>query len=277
MGLKDILLHIAPEDVRATHPATRFAMELAREHEAHLTALVLAIEVEAPVRLYSGGTLPDLESIRERRLAAARQEAESFSAEAARAGIAYALLTERGNAAELGEVVARRARLHDLTLLPAGAEADEDRLSIVEDCLFSSGRPVLLVPEHAGAEAVSHAIIAWDGTAPAVRALNDALPMLGKAGRVTAITITEEKPGATDEVSREVCEHLARHGVEAAFRHFDSRGRAVGEAIVDAARELGGDLLVMGAFAHSRLRDLVLGGATRRILDATPMPVFLSH
>jgi nucleotide-binding universal stress UspA family protein len=277
MVLKDLLLYLSPEDVRATHPATRFAIEMARAHEAHLTALILEIAVEAPVRLYRGGTLPDLSPVRESHHAAARQEAESFSAEAVRAGIRFATLSERSYAAEAGEIVADRARLHDLTILPALRGVPQDQLTVVEDCLFSSGRPVLLVPETGAATQLDEVVIAWDGTAPAVRAMHDALPFLARAQRVAVITIAEEKTGPVDGSGRDVCAHLGRHGIEASFRHFDSRGRAVGEAIADAARELGADLLVMGGFAHSRLRDLVLGGATRHILSATPMPVFLSH
>jgi nucleotide-binding universal stress UspA family protein len=277
MGLKDLLLYLSPEDVRATHPATRYAIEMARAHEAHLTALILELAVEAPVRLYSGGALPDLAPVREGRHAAARQEIESFSAEAALAGIRHDAVAERAYAAEAGEVVADRARVHDLTILPALRGAPEDQLSVIEDCLFSSGRPVLLVPEATASFHAKRVVIAWDGTAPAVRAAHDALPLLAKARRTTVITIAEENATPDEETGRDVCVNLGRHGVEANFRQFDSGGRAIGAVIADAARELEADLLVMGGFAHSRLRDLVLGGATRHILNATPMPVLLSH
>jgi len=136
---------------------------------------------------------------------------------------------------------------------------------------------VLLVPETRPAKQATEVVIAWDGTAPAVRATHDALPFLACAQRVTVITIAEEKAEPVDSSGHDLCAHLGWHGIEAGFRHFNSPGRAVGEAIAEAARELGADLLVMGGFAHSRLRDLVLGGATRHILNATPIPVLLSH
>jgi nucleotide-binding universal stress UspA family protein len=277
MMLKDLLLYVSPDDVSATHPATRHAIELARAYEAHLTAMILEIVVEAPVSLYHGGALPDLDPVRESRHAAARQEAESFSGEAERAGIGFAILHARSYVGGAGDVVADRARLHDRTVLPAPGGEPQDRLTIVEDCLFSSGRPVLLVPETGAATRAEEVVIAWDGTAPAVRATHDALPFLAGAQRVTVITIAEEKTDPVDASGHDLCAHLSRHGIKAGFRHFDSRGRTVGEAIAEAARELGADLLVMGGFAHSRLRDLVLGGATRHILNATPMPVLLSH
>jgi nucleotide-binding universal stress UspA family protein len=277
MGLKDLLLYLSPEDVRATHPATRYAVEMARVHDAHLTALIVEIAVEAPVRLYSGGVLPDLDPLRKSHHAAALQDAESFSAEAGRAGIRHEAVSARASAADAGEIVADRARVHDLTILPALRGAPEDQLSVVEDCLFSSGRPVLLVPETTRSFRAENVVIAWDGTAPAVRAAHDALPLLQRAAGTTVVTIAEENAGLHEGMGRELCTHLGRHGVRASFRRFDSRGRAIGAAIVEAAKELEADLLVMGGFAHSRLRDLVLGGATRHILNATPMPAFLSH
>ena len=176
--LKDLFVYVSPEDARATHPATRHAIELARAFDAHLTAMVLDIAVEAPVSLYRGGALPDLDPMRESHRAAARQEAESFSAEAARAGIRFAVLHERSYAGDAGEVVADRARLYDLTILPTPGREPKDGLTIVEDCLFSSGRPVLLVPETGAATQAEDVVIAWDGTAPAVRAAHDALPFL---------------------------------------------------------------------------------------------------
>jgi nucleotide-binding universal stress UspA family protein len=276
MSLKDLFLYLSPEDVRTSHPATRYAIELAKAHEAHLTAFIYEVAVEAPVRLYQGGTLPDLEAVRESHHAAAREECERFSQEASRAGIRHAVVSERAYAAEAGEKVADHARHHDFTILPA-LRAAEDQLTIVEDCLFSSGRPVLLVPEHAKGASVGRIVIAWDGTAPAVRALNESLPLLARAEEVFVVTVAEESASAPTRTGQRICEHLSRHGVDAGFRGFDSRGRAIGEAIADAARELGADLLVMGGFAHSRLRDLVLGGATRHILRAAPMPVFLAH
>lgn len=277
MSLKDLLLYLSPEDVRATHPATAYALEIARRFEAHLTALILEVAVEAPVGLYTAPAASDLGPLRESYHAAARQEAESFAALAGRVGIVYETVTRQSLAADAGEVVAYEARHHDLTILPALRASAAEQLTVVEDCLFSSGRPVLLVPEGTASPRCEHVVIAWDGTAPAVRAMNDALPLLAQARRATAITIAEEKAGHIDETSRQVCTHLARHGVDASFRHIENRGSTIGEAIADAARELEADLLVMGGFAHSRLRDLVLGGATRHIIQGAPVPVLLSH
>ena len=275
--LKDLLLYVSPDDVYAAHPATRHAIELAGAYAAHLTAVILEITVEAPVSLYRGGALPDLDSVRDSHHAVARQQAETFSGAAERAGIGFAIQHARSYAGDAGQTVAARARLHDLTILPAVRGEPQDGLRIVEDCLFSSGRPVLLVPETSEGTQAKGVVIAWDGTAPAVRATKDAMPFLADAARVTVITIAEESTTRVDSSGKDLCAHLGRHGIEATFRDFNMHGRSVGESIADAARELGADLLVMGGFAHSRLRDLVLGGATRHILNATSMPVLLSH
>lgn len=277
IGLKDILLHLEPADVTGNHPIVRYAIGLAERSGAHITALVFDLEVAAPVTLYEGGYLPDMEPIRRAQQEAAAEAVQIFGAQARAAGIPFETLSERAFSTETGEHLARHARLRDLTLLATVPEATRARRQLVEDALFQSARPVVLVPEHVTGFACEHVVVAWDGSAAAARALHDAIPLMTLATRTTIIAISDEKPLHLGETGKELCGHLARHGVDAAFRHLGGEGRPIAEAISSHAQALGADLLVMGAFAHSRLRDLVLGGATRGVLEDCRQATLLSH
>jgi nucleotide-binding universal stress UspA family protein len=263
MPLKDLLVSIAPEDLRATHPAARFAIGLAQRCDAHLTALVVALAGEAASPL------------RESHQAAAAAEAESFSRRAERAGIRYETVTERVGGAEPGDVLAERARLHDLAILPA-SDRFGTSAEAVEAVLTRSGRPALIVPEATPGFACTHVALAWDGTAPAARALREGLPLMRLAGQATVFTIADDRPDHLGEVGQALCRHLGRHGIQGRFHHATSGGRPTGEALGAVARELGADVLAMGAFAHSPWRDLLVGSASRAVLADPPMPVLLS-
>ncbi len=261
MPLKDLLVSIAPEDLRATHPAAGFAIGLAGRCDAHLTALVVAL---------AGETSP----LRESHQAAAAAEAESFSERAERAGIRYETVTEPAGA-DPADRLPERARLHDLAILPA-SDRFGTPVETIEAVLTRSGRPALIVPEATAAFSCTHVALAWDGTAPAARALREALPLMRLAGQATVFTIADDRPDHLGEVGQALCRHLGRHGVHARFHHATSGGSAVPEALGRAARELGADVLAMGAFAHSPCRDLLVGSATRAVLSDPPMPVLLS-
>ena len=146
--------------------------------------------------------------------------------------------------------------------------------------IFGSGRPVIVLPEvpkrnvSLSLDAVG---VAWDFSRPAARAVADALPILKRAGTVRVVTITDEKKIDTRRTVADLARHLERHGIEIVVDEVEARGRRIGQALEQyaAAHDLG--LLVMGAYGHSRLRDFVLGGATKSIVANPPLPVFLAH
>jgi nucleotide-binding universal stress UspA family protein len=119
--------------------------------------------------------------------------------------------------------------------------------------------------------------VAWDFSRPATRAIGDALPLLTKARRVHIVTVTNEKRIDTTRSGPELAKHLARHGVDVILEAVDAQGRPIGEALEAATRAHDSDLLVMGAYGHSRLREFVLGGATRSMMAHPPLPVLFSH
>jgi nucleotide-binding universal stress UspA family protein len=149
----------------------------------------------------------------------------------------------------------------------------------VEALIFDSGRPVLLLPEEPKrplSGTPQRIAVAWDHSRPAARALGDALPLLRRAKRVEVVTITDEKPLPARRAAW-LIEHLARHEVEAVFEERPSGGKPIGEALETYALEHDIDLLVMGAYGHSRTREFVLGGATRSVLHRPAVWTLLSH
>lgn len=171
--------------------------------------------------------------------------------------------------------VARRARLFDLTVLAQpDASAGGVNASTFESALFYSGRPVLAVPAAWSKTCGGNIVLAWNGTHESVHALGASLPLLTNANRVTVFTVREDEAVASaDQVSA----YLARHGVAAVARDVEADGAPIAEALLGAAREAGADMLVMGGYGHSRLRELVLGGATRGVLNTAAIPVLMVH
>lgn len=184
---------------------------------------------------------------------------------------------------EVPGLLAGHARLHDLTVMPmphGGYFGHLDSHWYVETALFETGRPVLVIPH--GYRAVESGFfgtiaVAWDNSRAAARAIADAMPILQSAKSVRVVTIVNEKPIGSDPQPGEILKHLARHGVVAVHDMVEAAGRGAGTALTNYVRDHSAELLVMGAYGRSRMREIILGGATKSILTHPPMPIFLSH
>jgi nucleotide-binding universal stress UspA family protein len=177
---------------------------------------------------------------------------------------------------DLLDAFAVQARVHDVIVLDAEPIAlDLDR-GLIEKALFGSGRPVMIVP--AGYETFSsrRIIVAWDGSAKAARALNDAMPFLCAAEAVEVVSIAGEKDLSRAIPGAEVAPHLARHGVKATINDLVAHQGDVAETLRNQAGLFRADMIVMGAFAHSWIREVVLGGVTQSLLKKSPVPLFMS-
>jgi nucleotide-binding universal stress UspA family protein len=119
--------------------------------------------------------------------------------------------------------------------------------------------------------------VAWDFSRPAARAVADALPVLEKAKRTCVVTVTNEKLIDTKRSGPELAKHLARHGVNVVLDTVDAAGRSVGDVLESYVASRNADVLVMGAYGHSRIRDFILGGATKSMIARPPLPILLSH
>lgn len=209
---------------------------------------------------------------------AAAATADELRRAAAERGIEARTVTDRSFAYGLPEVVADHARLHDLVVAGVDRAGLLSERAMAEHLVFEAGRPVVIVPaDHRAPVRFERITVAWDNSRVAARALGDAMPLLRHASEVHLVSVGGERPFDASLAASEVVDALARRGVVARFEHVDAAGMRIGEALGRQARVRGSDLLVMGAFGHSRLRQFVLGGATRSVLDEPRLPVLLSH
>ena len=173
------------------------------------------------------------------------------------------------------QAVAWRGRHCDLIAV-SRPHATEDRLyaPALEAALFESGRPVLMVPLEATATVATRAFVAWNDSAPSARAVAAAMPMLRQAESVEVVVVRDAGVEADPEALRG---YLSRHGLSPSFKQLEPDYRPLGEQLLDEAKAGEADLLVMGAYGHSRLRELVLGGVTRQILALADISVLMAH
>jgi nucleotide-binding universal stress UspA family protein len=178
---------------------------------------------------------------------------------------------------------ALHARYADLTIL-GQLDPDRDEADIIgprpERVTLASGRPILVVPYAGRFENIGRrVVVGWNATREAARAVSDAMPLLAAADLVTVLTIdARERPRGHGELpGTDISLHLARHGVKVAIEQTVSADLTVGDVLLSRAADLGADLLVMGAYGHSRARELLLGGATRALLRSMTIPVLMSH
>jgi nucleotide-binding universal stress UspA family protein len=257
------------------------AMVLAKEHDAHVCALVT---LEHPMPLVSEFGYVPLE-VSQRQLDAERADAEA-QATRARAQLAREAVSSEVRLTETmllwsEETTALQARHADISVLggPDPAQASHFALTF-KSLLLQSGRPVLVVPMGATLTLpLRRVVLAWQPTREATRALHDALPLLANATEIDVLMIDPEvgeghhgeQPGA------DIAQHLARHGLSVRVVAMPGQGRSDGENLLRHVQGVDADLLVMGGYGHARWREVALGGATRSVLEGARKPVLFSH
>ena len=180
---------------------------------------------------------------------------------------------------DTNDQIVRIARARSLCLIPQ-ERFDDGQASLAEAAIFGSGRPVVIFA--AGDQAVVRGgldtvVIAWDGGRAAARAVADAMPVLSRAGEVRIVSVLNDKPSVSAGSATDLVRHLALSGIAAALDEIDGRDQEIGQCLTGYAQDRGADLLVTGAFGHSRAREFILGGATQSLLRAPIVPVFMSH
>jgi nucleotide-binding universal stress UspA family protein len=178
-----------------------------------------------------------------------------------------------------GDVAAREARTADafVALRPNGASRGAEDL--VEGVLFGSGRHVWLLPTRKSAKAAfDRMLVAWNGSRESARALAEALPYLRKAKE--AVVVVVDETSATEGqaiVGKDAIKHLRHHGITAVLHRATVRDSDVGATLIAEAKRLKADLIVMGGYGHSRLREWLIGGATYELLHKSPVPLLIAH
>ncbi|GAB4121211.1 MAG: universal stress protein [Rhodothalassiaceae bacterium] len=269
--------------------ALDLAFGVARKFNSHLTALFIRPDPRAAIPFMGEGLTADAiqdlvdASEREGKARAARTHAV-FEAWRQRADV------ELGDGLEdrdrvtasfeettgfIADRVGRAARLADLTIVPQPVEPNSaDASELLSEVLFRSGRPLMMAPPTASSVIGENIVLAWNGRAECARTAAAALPFLRLANSVRLLTVGEEHPERPGLEGLSV--YLARHGIEADILRRPDDG-ATGEIILDVVENCGADLLVMGAFSHSRWREMIIGGVTRHAIQHAKIPVFMSH
>jgi nucleotide-binding universal stress UspA family protein len=281
--LATILAHV--DETAHCPPRLALAADLARRHDADLVGVYVVPPLFIPGYM-PGDISPALVEVMEnqRRTALGKAEAHFAALKRSQPGATWRQIEADAFSGDIVTALASESRLADLSVVgQAGAGEDESRGPglVPEQLVLRSGRPVLVVPyTDRFATLAERALVAWMDTRESARALADALPLLGKAKVVTVAQVGQggkEAQAARSKLARVVA-FLGRHGI-AATSDYVAIGDdlSAGDMLLSRAADLGADLVVMGAYGHSRLRELVLGGVTRELLSSMTVPVLMSH
>jgi nucleotide-binding universal stress UspA family protein len=253
------------------------AIAVARRFGAGLDVLHVRADVETMVPVIGEGMSG---AMVEQMMSAMAQTVETRAARARAAyeqvcSVAGIVSAWRETTGRETDIVASAGRLVDLIVvgLP-DAESETPLAATLDAALFDTGRPVLVAPAKAGPAVSSRIVIAWNGSAQAARVVAAALPFLQAAERVTVVTVGDIGRSAS---APDLVAYLGRHGIRATHEAVTPEHATVGATLLKQAGQLQADLLVMGAYGHSRLREMILGGATRDVLAASNVPLLMAH
>ncbi len=287
MAIKVILTPLF--GVPSDEAALATALAVAKKFAAHMDIMHIRADPRTMIPYIGEGMSG---ALIEEMIASAEQQAEERSQKVrktfddwrARAGLATGdSATDGPNCAWMEDTgrpdacVARRGRVADVVVIarPEGENAVTTITETLESALMDSGSPLLVAPSSAPDTVGGHVAVAWNGGLEAARAVTAAMPFLKGAENVTILTIGDPCPReATPEA---LAGYLASHGVKARISNSEVGGESMSATLLAAAGEAGADMMVMGAYTHSRLRELVFGGVTYEVLAAADMPVLMAH
>lgn len=260
-------------------PAATAALELAARIGAHVTAVALAVDPIVPGFVVAPLPVEVIEQARTQALAIAEAAVTAFEAEAQRLGVAHEARVSEILMGGVPEGFAAAARITDLVVI---GQDDPDRPepmreAMIETALFEGAAPMLLVPYISrGALAFDRIMIGWDGGRTAARAVHAAMPVLHMATKI-AVVMVERAGSDPGQPGADLATWLARHGLDVDVEQIEAPDIAVADALLDQAADKSFDLLVMGGYGHSRVREFLLGGATRGILASMTLPILMAH
>jgi nucleotide-binding universal stress UspA family protein len=280
MAIKDILLPLVGEPSEAARAAIDKCVAICGDFGARVTAVAVEEEISVRPKVLIS---PDLDNAVATEAVRSVTDAQGllkiFDGAAANFGVHSRKDLYRLASSDVSDTIARAARVHDLSLVPVKSHHSFSE-QLVERLLFESGRPMILCPEELAADlppVLNDVLIAWDGSAPAARAVGDALPILKAAEKVRIVTATDDATAEEVRSGRALSEHLAEHGVSATFAAIGIGGSSIGKVLAAHVRAQRVHLLVMGAYHHSRLNEIVWGGVTKTIIGQPPCWVMMSR
>ena len=268
--MRSILLHIADDE--SLNARTQVALDIARAFDGHLTCLqAVPYEYDVPGDFY-GGVAADL-------IPLLREAAERLRARCkerlAPEDVTWSWESLDGRALEH---LLRASSLSDLVIVGSREPASRAPSLLARDLGTRLATPMLLVPEHVnGLNCAGAAVVAWNGSPEASRALKAAVPLLAKAKSVLLASVLGEPDARFDLPAVEGAEYLSRHGIKCEMTEFPFEHGSVAHVLADVAARRDAAYMVMGAYGHSRFVETIMGGVTRAIFAEPPLPIFTCH
>jgi len=275
--IKDLVVNLTVGADR--DPAAQFAISIAAMFQAHIAGIAFSYDPVITPTVMDGLSAAWVDTQRTENRAAAQEAVDRFEAASKREGLSAEHRIIEASLGGAANLFGRIARRFDLSVI---GQIDPERMIpddlLIESALFESGRPLVLVPyiQKSGLK-LDRILVCWDGSRNAARAIADAMPFL-KRGKAIEIVLVASGGGKTDELPGvDLGEHLARHDLNVEVKRLVAANVDVSNVILSYAADCAADFIVMGGYGHSRLREFVLGGATRGILESMTVPVLMAH
>ena len=274
--IKDMVVNLG---LGANDPASDFAISVADAFEAHVLGVAFVYDPVIPGSVMGGIPPEFIESQRRESENKVQQAIARFEQVAKRVGVAYETRTLNASIAGAADRLGHLARRFDLAIV---GQPERERAAAAEvadeGVLFDSGRPVIFVPyiQKSGLK-LDRVMLCWDGSRAATRAINDAMPFLEKAKQVELVIVSSKAGKANELTGADMGQHLARHGLKVEVKRITSPDIDVTSTILSYAADSSADMIVMGGYGHSRLREFILGGVTRGLLETMTVPTLMSH
>lgn len=277
MGYKTILTVLTDENQRKQLDS---AVAMTRREDGHLDVFCLGVDHTQTGFYYAGASAYVLQETIDKAVAAASALEEKVREWLRAEDIRWAVDSAVAQIGGLSTLVGMRARYSDLVVLsrPYSEDAPPDAEAITEAALFEGAAPVLIVPDRLAEPFGRKIMIAWNQSNEALSAVRRALPLL-KAADAVEITVIDPSPNGPErsDPGGPLCQMLTRHGVKAEIAVLARTMPQISDIIDRRAAEIGADMVVMGAYSHSRFRQAILGGATRNMLQKARLPVFMAR
>ena len=274
--IKDMVVNLG---LGANNPASDFAISVADAFEAHVLGVAFVYDPVIPGSVMGGIPPEFIESQRRESENKVQQAIARFEQVAKRVGVAYETRTLNASIAGAADRLGHLARRFDLAIVGQPERERAATAEVVDEgVLFDSGRPVIFVPyiQKSGLK-LDRVMLCWDGSRAATRAINDAMPFLEKAKQVELVIVSSKAGKANELTGADMGQHLARHGLKVEVKRITSPDIDVTSTILSYAADSSADMIVMGGYGHSRLREFILGGVTRRLLETMTVPTLMSH
>lgn len=280
--MKDILLHLDSYPDPTPPQAIDQAVAFAALFDGRLSAMTVQALIRPPSNPLANALIGIAAMAAEEQAKSARcckEMSAHFELRAKALGVFESVVVTQAELPFIGPQVAAYAKTRDACIVPIASDGDGQR-GVAETVVFESGRPAILfrpgvadLPQ----KNLGTVVLAWDNSRTAARAMADALPLLQRASSVKILTVVNEKATAVAGIGRDALRHLTLHGVRAEIEEIDSGGKSIGVTLDGYLASASCDLLVMGAYGKSRVREFILGGATAHVLAKMKTPLFLVH